>query len=357
MTSSYPRVLHVDTTYAPPQYRRTLAWDATLDLKVYARAPQWWRKIEMLLRLDLLLAFKAKQMAREFDVILAGSERVGIPLAALGLEQPIVTTVYHMGSRYKKRLLRPLGLHRRWQRIGCPSSADQKLMEEFYSVPPEKLFPYVLAPMECFTPGGVVTDGPIISAGVSKRDYRTLLRALSRVPGCYTEIYATSRYPEAYTNGTGRSVPAWVSFKDFVPPAALAKHYRRARFVVLPLTDTTQFSAGASVALEAHATGKAVIATRTKGMADYVVDGVTGVLVPPGDVEALAQAIDELWANPERAHQMGLAGRRYVEANFDRDSAYEALRCVLAKVHSEAMARRVKAGKSPLEAVRKDLAK
>lgn len=92
-------------------------------------------------------------------------------------------------------------------------------------------------------------------------------------------------------------------------------------------------------------------------MADYVVDGVTGVLVPPGDVEALAQAIDELWANPERAHQMGLAGRRYVEANFDRDSAYEALRCVLAKVHSEAMARRVKAGKSPLEAVRKDLAK
>ena len=124
--------------------------------------------------------------------------------------------------------------------------------------------------------------------------------------------------------------------KPYVAPPVLARRYREARFVVLPLHDTSQFSAGCTTALEAHAAGKAIVATRTRGMADFVVDGVTGLLVPPGDAQALAQAIGELWSQPERAHQMGIAGRRHVEANFDPGVTRERLRAALRQTQSPA---------------------
>jgi glycosyltransferase involved in cell wall biosynthesis len=46
---------------------------------------------------------------------------------------------------------------------------------------------------------------------------------------------------------------------------------------------------------------------------DVVQEGVTGLFVPVGDVNALRIAVLELWRNPERAREMGRAARAYVE--------------------------------------------
>jgi glycosyltransferase involved in cell wall biosynthesis len=81
--------------------------------------------------------------------------------------------------------------------------------------------------------------------------------------------------------------------------------------------DTYQYSAGTTVALEAHAAGKAIVATNTPGMRDFVVDGVTGFLVPPGDAIAMRDAIAKLWNDPHLAAAMGLAGRAHVEREFN----------------------------------------
>jgi glycosyltransferase involved in cell wall biosynthesis len=69
-------------------------------------------------------------------------------------------------------------------------------------------------------------------------------------------------------------------------------------------------------ALEAMAAGRPVVASRVGGLADVVVDGETGRLVPPGDAPALAAALAELARDPELRANMGRAGTARVAARF-----------------------------------------
>jgi alpha-maltose-1-phosphate synthase len=70
------------------------------------------------------------------------------------------------------------------------------------------------------------------------------------------------------------------------------------------------------VNLEAMACGAAVVASRVGGIPEVVADGETGLLVPPGDAGALADALGELLADPTRAAELGQAGRRRAVAEF-----------------------------------------
>jgi len=69
----------------------------------------------------------------------------------------------------------------------------------------------------------------------------------------------------------------------------------------------------------AQAMGRPVIATRRPGLAEYVIEGETALLVEPGNVEEMATAIASLWDDPDRAEQMGKAGRRLMEESFTID--------------------------------------
>ncbi|HET6497441.1 MAG TPA: glycosyltransferase family 4 protein, partial [Coriobacteriia bacterium] len=70
------------------------------------------------------------------------------------------------------------------------------------------------------------------------------------------------------------------------------------------------------VAAEAMALAKPVVATRVGGLADVVVDGETGLLVPPADPEALAAAVARLLRDPALTARLGEAGSRRVEECF-----------------------------------------
>ena len=96
---------------------------------------------------------------------------------------------------------------------------------------------------------------------------------------------------------------------------AMRDLYGRGALVALALKPNLHIS-GLSVLLESMASGRAVVATETPGMREYLEDGVTGLLVPPGDPARLAGAVEELLDEPERAAELGRAGRAAVERHF-----------------------------------------
>jgi glycosyltransferase involved in cell wall biosynthesis len=71
-----------------------------------------------------------------------------------------------------------------------------------------------------------------------------------------------------------------------------------------------------SVILEAMACRRAVVGTRAGGIPEAVENGVTGLLVPPRDEAALADAMADLLGDASRRAAMGAAGRQKVEREF-----------------------------------------
>lgn len=68
--------------------------------------------------------------------------------------------------------------------------------------------------------------------------------------------------------------------------------------------------------LEAMAHGRPVVATGVGGLRDLVVDGETGIVVPPRDPVALRSALERLLGDPELRHRLGAAGRERARAEF-----------------------------------------
>jgi len=80
-----------------------------------------------------------------------------------------------------------------------------------------------------------------------------------------------------------------------------------------------------TVVLEAHAAGKPIVSTRATGMVDAVIDGVTGVLVPVGDADALAGALGSVLRDRSLAARLGAAGRERVLREFRQEIVLHAL--------------------------------
>src|SRR5690606_3435328 len=76
-------------------------------------------------------------------------------------------------------------------------------------------------------------------------------------------------------------------------------------------------------AIEASATGLPVVASNVHGIPDAVLDGRTGILVPPRDVNALASVLSRLVEDPVERAAMGQAGRAFVAANYSWDKNAE----------------------------------
>ena len=72
-------------------------------------------------------------------------------------------------------------------------------------------------------------------------------------------------------------------------------------------------------AVEASACSRPVIASRIGGVPDVIQEGKTGLLVPPGDSLALAEAIRKLYLERDLSEKLGMEGRKYVAAHYSWD--------------------------------------
>jgi glycosyltransferase involved in cell wall biosynthesis len=119
----------------------------------------------------------------------------------------------------------------------------------------------------------------------------------------------------------------------YIPRNELAALLRSTDVVVLPYVDATQ----SGVVPLAFAYGKPVVATTVGGLPEMVEHGVTGLLVPPGDHVALADAVVRLLGDAELRQRMGAAGRRRACERWSPD----AVAVATAAVYRDAVARRV----------------
>lgn len=139
-------------------------------------------------------------------------------------------------------------------------------------------------------------------------------RVLARHPDAHLSIVGDGpeRAPaEARVAGLGMA--GRVTFHGYRSSAEVAGLLSGADLMVLP-----SFAEGVPVVLmEAMASTLPVIASRVAGVQELVEDGVSGLTVPPGDLDTLAERIADLLDDPDLCARMGAAGRRKVMADFD----------------------------------------
>jgi glycosyltransferase involved in cell wall biosynthesis len=81
--------------------------------------------------------------------------------------------------------------------------------------------------------------------------------------------------------------------------------------------------------MQPMALARPVVASAVGGIPEMIVDGETGLLVPPGDVDALASALGRLLADPERRDRFGRAGRERVATLFTPEGQMQALASIV----------------------------
>ncbi|MBZ0186395.1 MAG: glycosyltransferase family 4 protein [Candidatus Obscuribacterales bacterium] len=111
-------------------------------------------------------------------------------------------------------------------------------------------------------------------------------------------------------DGTG----AWIKFINRVPLADLPGYYRSADICIVPsVYDNSPYTC-----LEAMSCGRPVIGTTGGGTAEYLKDEQSGIIVPPRDHLAIAEALINLLGDEEKRKVMGASARQRVLAHFDR---------------------------------------
>ncbi len=170
-------------------------------------------------------------------------------------------------------------------------------------------------------------DRPVVvcvSRLVPRKGQDMLIRALpsirQRVDGAVLVIVGGGPHRSAlHQLAQGFGVAEHVVFTDGVPGDELPAHHAMADVFAMPCRTR---GAGLDVEglgivyLEASAVGVPVVAGRSGGAPESVLDGETGVVVDGWDVGAIAASVSDLLADPDRAAAMGAAGRRWVVDNW-----------------------------------------
>jgi glycosyltransferase involved in cell wall biosynthesis len=182
-----------------------------------------------------------------------------------------------------------------------------------------------------------VTDGDdgetILHVGrlVEKKGTALLLRAFAKVRrGTLVVIGDGPLRPSLERLAGELGLGERARFLGHQPPDAVAQWMQRAALLAAPsLTARDGDAEGLpNVVVEAAASRLAVVASNHEGIPEAVRDGTTGLLVPEGDIEALAARLGALLGSAETRRAMGAAGRALAEAKFDMAVQMPALEAI-----------------------------
>ena len=174
--------------------------------------------------------------------------------------------------------------------------------------------------------GGEIRDHNntrLFTAGrlVKSKGFETLIRAMHLIANKYGDkscklIIAGEGPQEKQLKKLASDLPGQINFIGTVEHKEMKNLYRGCDVVVFPSEVPESFGL---IAAEGMLSGKPVVASRIGAIPEIVEDGKTGILVPPGDEEALANAIYTLVRDVPLRKKMGIEGIKQINTKIDRN--------------------------------------
>lgn len=197
--------------------------------------------------------------------------------------------------------------------LGFYSKKQLQLIEKKYNMPSERavVLPFSLHTEKFQSSEKLDLDGYIFSMGISYRDYDTLFKAAENIDKQFvvvTQDFVLERLKipsnvKVYTNTFGSKA---------------SNLMKKASCVVITMQDPESPS-GNTTMFEAMCYGKPVIITRAITTEEYIEDRKDGLLIPWKDSNALTEAVNYIFENPERAKQIGNAARESIKNKYSLD--------------------------------------
>jgi phosphatidylinositol alpha-1,6-mannosyltransferase len=213
------------------------------------------------------------------------------------------------------------GALRSAQRVLVPGSFTDGLLDDWDVNAARRVFvPYGAEPRPAAAPPRGAT---LLTVGrlVPRKGVDVVIRALRRLPihVAYRVVGSGPDLARLRQIAADSGVLDRVTFLGRVDAEQLADEYRRCAIYVQPSRRTLdgELEGYGLVYFEAAAWGRPVVAGRSGGEVDAVVDGTTGLLVDGTSVDAVASAIDALLADQTRMRAFGAAGRKRVETTHN----------------------------------------
>lgn len=320
--------------------------------KAGAGAPEWWRRSRRVIRAGRLTAAWAVLIAylavRRPDVVMWSEWRfpldgAGVHMVRKVLPHSVLALVAHeprplveqpgQAGLYKTSPAMQRSLARAFADLDVVfvlgESARQTLIETWPVTGSVHVIPHgdeaIFATSEI--PGAESTRPVVLAFGgiTAYKGIDTLCRVWpevrAQVPEAELMIVGSvaADVNEAQLRATVAELPGAVLHVGYVPIPDVAQYFARARCVALPYKRSSQ----SGVAHLAHTMRRPVVATRVGDIPAVVRDGVSGVLVEPGDDAALVRALVRLLTDPDLAKAMGEAGAGDLaaEASWDEVAA------------------------------------
>lgn len=260
-----------------------------------------------------------------FDLIVAWENKTGLPLAVCRwlVKQTWPPLVWlTLTAKPYLNALRPL-LRRCLVdrvRVTLPSCWEAQRCQSIFQLSPSRVsvcrlggydIPVYLAERGILPRQGA-RDRAVFAGGQTDRDYATLLAALAKLPQPLSQpaLISTPSAPLRHY-----SVPAHVAVRPLLPRNDYFAALMRSRVVAISLQPVT-YAAGLTLLLDAMSAGCAIVCTDLPVLREYVVPGVTGLLLPSGDVAAWREGLAMLLDDAEKCYWMGQQARALWEAEF-----------------------------------------
>ena len=266
------------------------------------------------------LAAYAFLRRHDFDHFYFTGEDVSMRFAAMmaaALDFGRTTTLVHNAKHFTTKARLKLIPSKVWRHVICLCAEQERILVQECGIPSEKvhrLYNWVddrfYSPefMSCAN-----SSSYAFSCGREARDYDTLERAARSTPleirvlgSGWAPHVGFQKHADVSGRGGLRVINGNLSYRD------LRTAYGAAAFTITPLHPVS-YAAGVTSIVEAMAMGKAIIASDTAGISDYLKPGISGIVVRPNDPVSLANAIQKLNDDPALRAAMGSHNRKWVE--------------------------------------------